>query len=109
MLANRAEIESGPQREAHELVALMEGAVARQEWERAEKLAVQVKSALLRIPESERAAAVMALSQVFERVKTSALSSRAEVLARLSEIRRGRVAQRAYAQPQSPTERPALR
>lgn len=101
MLPQRAETRPGPEREAFELATLMENAAARQEWARAEKLALQVRNALLRVPEPDRAAVASELSQVVDRIRTSALTSRAEVIARLSEIRRGRVAQRAYAQPQA--------
>lgn len=109
MLAHRAEVAAGPQKDAMELVQLMESAAERQEWERAEKFAVQVKSALLRIPESERAAVVITLNKVLERVRAAALSSRAEVLEKLSEIRRGRDAQRAYSQPKQGHEGATLR
>ena len=104
MVANPAEIGRSVGSEAREKVAQMERAAEQAEWERAEKLASQLRRAVIEVPEAERAEVAIAVHQVLERVQTIALTSRVEVLDKLSEIRRGRDAQRAYGQPAANSE-----
>ncbi len=86
---------------AMDMVSRMESLSANGEWNRVERLALRLKSAILEIPESEREAVVIAVSRRFERVQTVALVSRSELTDKLSEIRRGRVATRAYGEPKT--------
>ena len=109
MVANPAEIGRSLGPEALEKVALMERAAEQGEWERAEKLASQLRRAVIEVPEADRADVAIAVHQVLERVQTIALTARVEVLDKLSEIRRGRDAQRAYGQPAANADAASLR
>ena len=109
MVANPAEIERSAGTAALDMVARMESAAGQGEWERAEKLASQLRRAIVEVPEAQRAEIAMAVHHVLERVQTVALTSRVEVLDKLSEIRRGRDAQRAYGQPAANAEMASLR
>ncbi|MEL7187148.1 MAG: hypothetical protein AAFN50_12050 [Pseudomonadota bacterium] len=109
-MANPAEIERSAEFEALQMVALIERAAEQGEWERAEKLTSQLRLAIVEIPgEQQRAEIAQAAHKVLERVQTVALTSRVEVLDKLSEIRRGRDAQRAYGQPAANNETASLR
>lgn len=99
MVANQVEIERTPASIVLDTASLMESVAAKGEWQRTEQLAMQLRRAVLDIPEGERRSLIVAVRQSLERVQTMALGSRAEVTDKLSEIRRGRVAARAYGQP----------
>lgn len=109
MVANPAEIERSVEFEALEMVALIERAAEQGEWQRAEKLTSQLRLAIVEIPEEQRAEIALTAHQTLERVQTVALTSRVEVLDKLSEIRRGRDAQRAYGQPAAGSASASLR
>ncbi len=66
------------------------------EWERVEKLAVRIKSSVMKISEHDRGKAVAAVLQSLARVQTLVLVSRHDLSDKLAEIQRGRVAVRAY-------------
>ena len=100
MVANQATLESTPEDVVLEMLERMEALAANGEWDRTERLAVRIKCAVLDVPEQIRHSSVAAVSQSLERIQTMALSSRSEVTDKLSGIRRGRVATRAYGQPQ---------
>ena len=99
MVANQATIEASPGDLALDIVSRMEALAADGEWNRVEQLAVRLKSVILEIPENERQPLVVAVKRHFERVQTRALVSCSELKEKLSEIRRGRIATRAYGQP----------
>ncbi len=99
MVANQATVETSPSDLAMDTVSRMEELAVNGEWYRVEKLAVRLKSVILEIPDNERQSLLAAVNRRFERVQTIALVSRNELKDKLSEIRRGRIATRAYGQP----------
>ncbi len=99
MVANQATVEASPSDLAMDTVSRMEELAVNGEWYRVEKLAVRLKSAILEIPDNERQPLLAAVNRRFERVQTIALVSRNELKDKLSEVRRGRIATRAYGQP----------
>ncbi len=105
MVANQVDIERTPASMVLDAASLMESVAARGEWQHTEKLAKQLKRAVLDIPASDRRVLIAAVRQSLERVQTMALGSRVEVTDKLTEIRRGRMATRAYGQPDSATLR----
>ncbi len=109
MRSNHASSETDFDTQALELVARMEVLAANGDWRGTENLAQHIKSLVLDIPETERKGVLRAFARGLERVQTLALSSRNEVTEKLSEIRRGRVATRAYGQPERPVSGTALR
>ena len=100
MAANQATIDARPADVAMDLVARMEALAESSEWSRVEQLAVRLRNTVLEIPESERQAAIVSIGHCLERLQIKVLVSRGEVTEKLSDIRRGRVATRAYGQPE---------
>ena len=96
MVANRATAEVCPGGMAREMAKNMEELASNGQWKGVEHIAVRLRSAVLEVPEDERREVMEFVSYCLERVRTQALSSRGEVTGKLSEIRRGRDAARAY-------------
>ena len=96
MVANRATTEVSPVNMAREMARNMEQLAAEGQWSGVERIAVRLRSVVLEVPENERREIMEFVNYALERVRTQALSSRGEVAGKLSEIRRGRDAARAY-------------
>lgn len=107
MAADQATVIPAPARVALDLVSRMEVLAEESEWNRVEGLAQKLQTVVLDIPESERRAVVVAVSDRLERLRTVALVSRGEVTGKLSGIRRGQAATLAYGQPRSSGTMPA--
>lgn len=99
MVAHQASIESRPADLAMETVARMEAFGASGEWGRVDQLAVRLRHIVLEVPEVEREAVIVSISHCLERLQIKVLAARGEVSEKLTDIRRGRVANRAYGQP----------
>ncbi len=99
MNASRETIDVKPKLPALEIAEQMERLAAKGDWRRVEQLAFRLEGAVLEVPENERRALVMSIGESLERARTMALASRADVTQKLSGIRRGQVATRAYGQP----------
>lgn len=100
MGANQANIESSPADIAMDLMARMESLAESGDWNRVERLAVRLRNTVLEVPESERQACVVSISHCLERLQVKVLVARGEVTEKLSDIRRGQLATRAYGQPE---------
>ena len=100
MLANQAAMEAGPAELALDIVARMETLAESGEWGRIERLAARLRGAILETPVEQRQAVLVAARRCVERIQSKALGSRNDTREKLSEIRRGRVAARAYGQPE---------
>ena len=96
MVANRAAAEVSPGKIAREMAKNLEQLAASGQWSGAERIAVRLRSAVLEVPENERREVMEFVNYCLERVRTEALSSRGEIAGKLSELRRGRDAARAY-------------
>lgn len=100
MAANSARIEASPADVAMDMMARMESLAESGDWNRVEQLAVRLRNIVLEIPESDREASIVSISHCLERLQVKVLVSRGEVTEKLSDIHRGRVATRAYGQPE---------
>ncbi|HNP64367.1 MAG TPA: hypothetical protein PKH39_10580 [Woeseiaceae bacterium] len=100
MAANQASVNARPADLAMDIVARMESLADSGEWSRIEQLAARLRNVLLEIPIDERQAAIVSIGHCLERLQIKVLVSRGEVAEKLSEIRRGQVATRAYGQPE---------
>ncbi len=100
MSANHAVMETSPGARALEMVARIEALAMNEEWSRTEHLVERVKVTVLEVPDLERRQILVELGHCLDRVRSLALSSRNEVTEKLSGIRRGQVATRAYGQPE---------
>ncbi len=106
MVANRAEAEVSPGNMAREMASNMEQLAAEGQWNGVERIAARLRSVVLEVPVSERREVMEFVNYALERVRTQALSSRGEVAGKLSEIRRGRDAARAYGGSLAPRREP---
>jgi len=109
MVANHTAMEASPSAGALELIARIEALVANGEWSRTERLVEQIKTIVLELPDDERQQVLMAFTHCLDRVQSLALASRNDVTEKLSEVRRGRLATRAYGQPEGSRNSEALR
>ena len=100
MAANQARIESDPADVAIDMMARMESLAESGDWNRVEQLAVRLRNVVLEIPESDREAAIVSISHCLERLQVKVLVARGDVTEKLTDIRRGQVATRAYGQPE---------
>lgn len=100
MAANQASVNARPADLAMDIVARMEALADSGEWSRIEQLAARLRSVLLEVPENERQATIVSISDCLERLQVKVLVSRGEVAEKLSDIRRGQAATRAYGQPE---------
>lgn len=97
MVASQAAMEQSPEGIVMEMSADMEAHAAAGDWERVEDLAVRIRSAVMAVPESQRREALLAVRRSMEHVQTAAHDARSDVTEKLSAIRRGKDATRAYA------------
>jgi len=104
MVASRTTSEVSPASMAREMAKNLEQLAANDQWNGAEQVVARLSSVILEIPEDERREVLEYVSYCLERVRTQALSSRGEVTSKLSEIRRGRDAARAYGGSLAPRE-----
>jgi len=96
MVASRATMEASPGKMAREMANNMVRLAEEGQWSGAEHVASRLRSAVLEVPGDERLEVLQFVNHCLERVKTSALSSRNEVATKMSELRRGRDAAKAY-------------
>lgn len=86
---------------AEQLTARMEKLAASGEWSKITQLAERLQHALLAVPDAERNAAMLAAKRCLARVQTAALATRNDVSAKLSQLRRGQQATKAYVNAES--------
>ena len=96
MVASRETMTGHPGTEVLELSARMEAYASEGEWQEVEILAAKLRAAVLDIPEADRQPALMVLAQSTDKIRAMAEHARREVTERLSALRRGRDAARAY-------------
>ncbi len=96
MVASRAELQGGDTAAIAEMLSAMEAFAEREEWDQVEDSAAKLRHALLQVPEHERRDAVLQVRRALERIREQAQQARDDVAGRLSALRRGRDATRAY-------------
>ena len=79
-----------------EMVTTMETFADEGDWDRVEEISVRLRTAIMRVPQSERRACLRAAQRGTDKVRQRAKSARDDVTEKLSEIRRGRDAAKAY-------------
>ena len=97
MVASQAVLEHGPIREVAEVSARMEAQAASGEWDKVEDLAGKLRSAVMAVPEPQRRDALLMAHRTIEHIQELASVARQTTAEKLSAIRRGRDATRAYA------------
>lgn len=96
MTANTAWKQDSPETVVTEMAEHMEAMAAAGDWTEVENLAIRLRSAVMNVPEGERRALLLEVKSRCEKVAQSAESARQEVTGKMSQIRRGQVATRAY-------------
>ena len=96
MVASHAAMQDTPQSVVLEMSEHMETLAAAGDWAEVENLAVRLRAAVMRVPEAERRSILIAVQQSAERVAETARSAREDVTGRISAIRRGQAATKAY-------------
>ena len=96
MVASRAHMQGSATTVVEEILSDMEAFAERQEWDHVEDTAAKLRHALLQVPEQERRDAVLQVKRALDRIREHAQRARDEVTDRLSAVRRGRDAARAY-------------
>lgn len=97
MVATQAALQHTPEAVVREMSASMETHAAAGDWERVEEIAARIKTAIVQVPEHERHDVILSVQRSMERVQSLAQESREEVATKLSAIRRGKDAAKAYA------------
>ncbi|MDH3747769.1 MAG: hypothetical protein OER97_06140 [Gammaproteobacteria bacterium] len=97
MVASHAAMTESPQSVVLEMSEHMQALAAKGDWSEVENLAARLRGALLDVPEAERRSVLMAVHRATEKVAAEAISARSDVTGKLSALRRGQVATKAYA------------
>lgn len=66
------------------------------DWEEVERITARLRGAVMNVPEERRRSVVIALQRSLQKVAETAAASRQGVRGRLSELRRGQAATKAY-------------
>ena len=96
MVASQAAMQERPGAVVLEMAASMAQHADAGEWERVEELAVRIRSAIMEVPEDQRRNVVLDVQRHLQHVNEMAEKYRGDIADRLSVIRRGRHAARAY-------------
>jgi len=95
-VASQASIEQSPESVVLQLSASMESLAAEEDWQGVESIAEELRRAALQVPETERREMLLAVRRSIENVQALAVEARRCVSEKLSGIRRGKNATRAY-------------
>ena len=96
MVASQQAIQAGPSGITAEMTESMEAHAAAGDWERVEEIAIKLRVAVMQVPEQDRRSAILAAARSLEKVQALARETRDAVTGKLSAIRRGQDATRAY-------------
>lgn len=97
MVASQAVMEKRQHDAVLEISATMEAHAASGDWDKVEELAGRLRNAVMAVPEAERRAALLSAHRTIEQIQGLARSARGDVTEKLSAIRRGKDATKAYA------------
>ena len=97
MVASHAVVQQDAARTVAEMSAAMEKHANEGDWERVEEIAVKLRVAVMDVPERLRRDALLAAQRSLDRVQLNARDARGEVADKLSALRRGEDARKAYA------------
>ena len=96
MVASQASLEENPVTVVLQMAGEMEALADAGEWERIEEIAVQLRAAVMNVPVAERSALLRAVQRSTDKVAAGAKQARQTVSDKISELRRGQVAKKAY-------------
>lgn len=96
MVANAAQCRASAELLLHDMLERMEDLAAQEDWQRAEATAEKVCAVAMQLPVGERREAIALVQSTISRVESRARGAKRTVAERLSTIRRGRSASKAY-------------
>lgn len=96
MVASRAVLEETPATIVLQMSEQMEALAVAGEWERIEDIAVRLRAVVMSVPVAERRSLLLAVQRSTDRVVAGAKQARNTVSGKISELRRGQVAKKAY-------------
>ncbi len=94
--ASRIEIQPDAVGVVHEMASSMESFAAAGNWDRVTEIAAAMRHAVMHVPESLRRDSMLLAQRCLRHVQCMAQDARGEVTDKLSALRRGRDATRAY-------------
>lgn len=97
MVASQAVMQHGADARVSKMLVEMEAHAASGEWEKVEELTLKLKNAILAVPDSEQRETLLAARRSMEQVQSIAQDAKNDVSDKLSSIRRGKDAAKAYA------------
>ena len=96
-MASRQEaIEASTASMVIEMSQRMEALAEAGEWDQVEDVVIRLRAAVSAVPEAERRAVILAAQRSTEKVAGAAKTARRRVSGKLTELRRGQVAKKAY-------------
>ena len=96
MVASQAAMRERPESVVLEMAASMAKHADAGDWDRVEELAVRLRSAILEVPENRRRNVVFDVQRRLQHVNEMAEKHRSDIADRLSVVRRGQHAAKAY-------------
>ena len=96
MVASQAALADSAKTIALEMAEHIETLAAAGEWEEVEDIVVRLKNAVLKVPEPDRRAVIVAVQQSLDVVAAAAHDARQDVTIKVTELRRGQAAKKAY-------------
>jgi len=96
MVASQAAITESAATIALEMAEHMETLAAAGEWDQIEDIVARVRGVVMNVPENERRAIIQSVQRSAERVADEARMARQDVTGKISELRRGQAAKKAY-------------
>ncbi len=96
MVASRAALQESAATIALEMAEHMETLAEAGEWDQIEDIAARLRGIVMNVPEAERRSVLQKVQRSTELVEAKALEARHEVTSKISELRRGQAAKKAY-------------
>lgn len=96
MAASQAAVEKSTASIALEMSERIEALADAGEWDQIEDVLIRLRAAINAVPSAERRAVILAAQRSTEKVADGAKQARQAVSGKLTELRRGQVAKKAY-------------
>jgi hypothetical protein len=96
MVASRVAIAETAATIALEMAEHMEALAVAGDWDDVENITVRIRRAVMNVPEADRRAVVLAVQRSNEKVAIEAKKIHRTVTGKISELRRGQAAKKAY-------------
>lgn len=96
MVASQATMQQRPEAVALEMAAKIEEHAGAGDWEQVEELVVRIRSIVMQVPENRRRDVLLNVQRHVQHVNDMATKQRGDLADRLTVIRRGRHAAKAY-------------